>query len=141
MRHSFRFSSIARAACVVFIVGCNDPAQPFAQGEIRLAALTFARIAPSGADVRYTVANPSATSVRITTRCGDALMPAIEQLSGNRWRQYSSGGCLAIYDMSPVDLDPGAQREGVVHIRESGQYRLVLGTDGGSLVSSAFTIE
>ena len=141
MCYSRRFSSIARAACILFIVGCGDPAQPVAQGEIHLSALTFARIVPSGADVRYTVTNPGTASVRITTRCGDELMPAIEQKSGNTWRQYSGGACIAIHEMSPISLEPGAQREGVVHIAEPGQYRLVLGTDGGSLMSSAFTIE
>ena len=141
MCYSRRFSSIARAACILFIVGCGDPAQPVAQGEIHLSALTFARIVPSGGDVRYTVTNPGTASVRITTRCGDELMPAIERKSGNTWRQYSGGACIAIHEMSPISLEPGAQREGVVHIGEPGQYRLVLGTDGGSLLSSTFTIE
>ena len=111
------------------------------QTELRLAALAFTRLAQHGADVRFTVVNLGASTVRITTRCGDQLTPVVERRSGNEWQQYSGGFCITIYPMSPVPLSAGAQRDGVVVLAEPGKYRLILGTESGPVVSATFSIQ
>ncbi|WP_309669018.1 hypothetical protein [Gemmatimonas sp.] len=141
MSRILRICHRALATCILSSFACNDPTHPIAHTELLLAAPAFARAEQGGAEVRYTVANRSATTVHITTRCGDQLSPAIEQRSGNGWRTYSGGTCVTINAMTPVPLLANTQRDGVVEIVEAGEYRLILGTDRGSLTSSAFTIE
>ena len=136
-----RVSHLILAAGILSGFACSDPTRPITQAELQLAAPVFARVAQGGAAVRYTVENRGATTVNITTRCGDHLSPAIEQRSGNGWRQYAGGACITIHPMSPVPLLANTQRDGVVEIAEAGQYRLILGTDRGPLTSSVFFIE
>lgn len=132
---------VSLALCVLCGIACDGPTTPVAETNLYLSAPTFTRDSQHGADVRFTVANRSATTMHITARCGDQLTPEIEQRSGKEWRQYASGVCLTINEMSPVPLETGAQRNGAVVIAESGEFRLTLATDRGPMISSAFTIK
>ena len=108
--------------------------------EVRPASLTFVRSPQGIAEVRYTVSNGSANPVLLTSRCGDRLAPVIERQVAGEWEQYAGGFCQAIYLSSPVPLPAGARREEVSVIADPGVYRLVIHTDGGSVVSEPFTI-
>lgn len=130
----------AVATAAAFGVACSSPTQPGAAVEVRPGGTSFARAAGGAASVPYTVANAGAASVLLTSRCGDHLLPAVEQRTGAGWVAYAGGACLAIYPMSPVPLAAGATRDDAVSVGEAGEYRLVLGTDRGQVTSAAFTV-
>lgn len=91
------------------------------------------------ADVAYAVRNVGAVPVLLTSRCNDAVAPTVERREFGRWHH---GGrlCLAIYDMSPVALGPGETRQEVFPIQEAGEYRLIVETEYGPVVSPAFVV-
>ena len=107
---------------------------------VRLAAPSFALPTAGAATVAFAVANRGATAVRVTSRCGDRLLPAIERRAGERWATYAGGICPAVLDASPLSLGPGAERVDTVSIADPGQYRLVLGTERAPVTSEAFRV-
>ena len=111
--------------------------------EVRPAALTFTRNAQNLVEVPYSVVNGRTASVLLTTRCGDRLSPAVQRREGGEWVQHSGGGCFAIFPMSPVPLAAGARRDEleVISSPPPGQYRLLLGTELGPVLSTTFTVQ
>ncbi|HJR62074.1 MAG TPA: hypothetical protein VJ803_00115 [Gemmatimonadaceae bacterium] len=76
----------------------------------------------------------------LTSRCSDAVAPTVERREFGRWRHYGGRLCLAIYDMSPVALGPGETRQEVFPIQETGEYRLIVETEYGPVVSPGFVV-
>jgi hypothetical protein len=132
-----RFIALATA---FGLAACTSATTPTAV-VIHFPARSFARPPRGSAVVPFTVTNVGMNSVLLTSRCGDHLSPAIERRGASGWQQYSGGYCLAINPMSAVPLAAGASRDDGVIVVESGDYRLVLGTDRGSVVSGAFAIQ
>lgn len=132
-----RLLVLAALACPA---ACATPTGPDIGVALRLAAPSFALPGDGAATVAFTVANRSATAVRVTSRCGDRLVPAIERRMGERWGTYAGGICPAVFDASPLPLGPGAERVDTVAIAEPGEYRLVLGTARAPVTSEAFRV-
>ncbi len=137
-----RRSALVPLACAL-IGACAAPTAPAADAEVELmpAAASFTRPPDGAAAVAFTVANRGEATVRLTSRCGDRITPAVERREGDRWAAYAGGVCLAIYDASPVALAAGAVRAETVAVRDAGEYRLVVGTDRGPITSAAFRVQ
>jgi len=54
-------------------------------------------------------------------------MTAVDQYRAGQWSQFSGDGCFAIYDMSPLALDPGVRITGSRAVAEVGHFRLRAG--------------
>ena len=121
-------------------VACSSPTPPGGAVEVRPGGTAFVRATGGAATVPYTVANAGTASALLTSRCGDHLLPAVEQRTSAGWVQYAGGACLAVYPMSPVPLAAGATRGDAVRVGDAGEYRLVLGTDRGQVTSAAFAV-
>ena len=130
-----------RVLAALLLAACSSATEPVGGIEIRPAALTFTRTMGGSAQVPYTVVNAGETSVLVTSRCGDHLTPVIERRIGGEWTGHSGGFCQTINPMSPVPLVPGARRDEIAFVDQAGQYRLVLGTERGPVVSATFTVQ
>jgi len=54
-------------------------------------------------------------------------MTAVDEYRAGQWSQYSGDGCFAIYDMSPLALDPGGSLTGSRAVGDAGRFRLRAG--------------
>jgi hypothetical protein len=110
--------------------------------EVRPAASSFSRTPQGSVDVPYVVVNAGSTTVRITTRCGDRLLPTVERLVDRGWSQHSGGACIATLVATPAPLAVGARRDETVVISAApaGEYRLVIGTEHGPVASGTFAV-
>src|SRR5688572_11090604 len=99
---------LAPPAILAWCLSCASPLAPEA---VALSVQTFAdgfAIPPSGLSVtvRFQTRNNGTRPVSVA-RCGDRLTAVIDRRERNEWVQVSGGACLAIYDMSPVRVNPG----------------------------------
>jgi hypothetical protein len=140
MNATHRRLAIASATTLVLVAACSNPAAPSAGAQIGLSARAIPLTPAGTADISYFVRNPGDAPVLLTTRCGERLLPSIERKSPGGWQQYAGGACLGIYDASPVPLGPGERRDDAAQLREAGEFRLVIGTDRGRVVSQSFTV-
>lgn len=138
---SSRCRDLLRRACVPLALAgaCMSPTVPGRDVELLPAASEFV-LRPDGvAVVHFSVRNAGAAQV-LVTRCGDRINPAIERRESGGWANYAYDACQANLDMSPVPLAPGEVRSGTVSLGQAGDYRLVLGTDGGPVISVTFAV-
>jgi hypothetical protein len=119
---------------------CGSSTQPDREIAIRTSATEYTRAANTTVSVAYTIVNEGTAALRITNSCGDDASPAIERRSGTRWDVYGGGGCLGIFPVGAVVVQPGATRHGTAAIADAGVYRLVVATDRGQIASASFTI-
>jgi hypothetical protein len=66
----------------------------------------------------------------------------LERRLGRRWTTFGGGICLGIFPSGRVVLEPGSIRASSsgVHVAEPGEYRLVIATERGRVVSPAFAV-
>jgi hypothetical protein len=134
----------SRLAVLLGVVACGAPTGPAAgldAIEVLPSASSFVRRPAGGAAVAFRVVNRGPTTVRLTSRCGDRVTPAVERREGGGWVAYAGGACPAIYDASPLPLAPGAERADTVGVGDAGEYRLVLGTEQAPVTSPAFRVD
>lgn len=135
-----RPSPASTLIAALFAAACSSSTAPEAGIEIRPSAPAFTRTTPGSDQIPYSVLNTGAKPVLITTRCGDRLTPSVQRREGGQWLRYSGDVCITMLPMGPVPIAAGARREDVAFVAEAGQYRLVLGTEHGPVVSSTFTV-
>jgi hypothetical protein len=130
-----------RLAVLLGVAACGTPTGPVAGVEVLPSASSFVRRPTGGAAVAFRVVNRGPTAVRLTSRCGDRVTPAVERREGARWVTYAGGVCPAIHDASPLPLAAGAERVDSVGVADPGDYRLVLGTERASVTSPVFRVD
>lgn len=131
------------------LVACDDTTGPSDSG-LRLSTLEDRLVLPAQGvvDVSFTITNRGETSAFLS-RCGDRIMSAIDRKgSDGSWAQYNGDMCLAIYDMSPLEIAPGESLHGMRGLHEVGTYRLRIGTSSNpsataqwTTVSDSFTVK
>ena len=103
----------------------SEPDSPNVQVEVNASTL---EIDPSVGSVMvpFTVRNTAGADVYLD-RCGDRISTLVERRENGRWVHFLSDGCPAVFDMSPLLLEVGAQRSSFRILRDRGQYRLRIG--------------
>jgi len=117
-------------ASALALVGaaCGDSVSPGSTLRVSTTSPAFVLISSSElARVTFRTSNLGSAAVYLS-RCGDRVVAAVERWEGGKWVQFSGDYCLAVSDMSPVPLQPGASRDDLRTIGERGRYRLRLGT-------------
>lgn len=134
------------SALLLSVASCQD--------STGLAGVAFAvsrqtvQADPGVVAYRFVVINQSDATIWMNA-CNRIVSPDIDFVVGGRTVDTMSGGfCLAIYDMSPIALEPGQSYEGerAVPYRAGVQYRPSLGVSsertlqgrGGRLQAAAF---
>lgn len=122
--------------------GCSFGTEPVAGVSVSPSDAAFALPALGGVSVPYTVANHGTTPVRLTGSCGDDPAAVLERRLGRRWSTFGGGICLGIFPSGRVVLEPGSIRASSsgVHVAEPGEYRFVIATERGRVVSPAFAV-
>jgi len=121
VRSLFAFGAIS-----AYLVGCQTATGPSDGVRIQLRGTVFYRPSSGPAIVPFTITNMSSQRVYLS-RCGTRIMTAVDQYRAGQWSQYSGDGCFAIYDMSPLALDPGASITGSRTVADAGRFRLRAG--------------
>ena len=57
-------------------------------------------------------------------RCGDQINLTVDRYSGGGWVNYRYGACLAVLDMSSIELAPGNRETQSFALRDAGRYRV-----------------
>jgi hypothetical protein len=114
------------AAISTCFAGCQTGTGPSDGVRMQLPGTVFYRPSSGPAIVAFTITNLSSQRVYLS-RCGTRIMTAVDQYRGGQWSQYSGDGCFAIYDMSPLALDPGASITGSRAVADAGRFRLRAG--------------
>src|SRR2546426_7136051 len=95
------------AAISTCFARCQTGTGPSDGVRMQLPGTVFYRPSSGPAIVAFTITNPSSQRVYLS-RCGTRVMTAVDQYRGGQWSQYGGDGGFAIYDMSPLALDPRA---------------------------------
>jgi len=119
-------SLFAFAAISTCLGGCQTGTGPSDGVRLQLSGTVFYRPSSGPAIVAFTITNLSSRRVYLS-RCGTRIMTAVDQYRAGQWSQYSGDGCFAIYDMSPLALDPGASITGSRAVGDAGRFRLRAG--------------
>ncbi len=119
-------SLFAFAAVSTCLAGCQTGTEPSDGVRMQLPDTVLDRPSSGPAIVAFTISNLSSQRVYVS-RCGTRIMTAVDQYRAGQWSQYSGDGCFAIYDMSPLALDPGASITGSRAVGEAGRFRLRAG--------------
>ena len=89
----------------------------------------------------FSVRNSGPSAIGLS-RCGDNLLPELQRRTNGVWLNASAPVCLAIYDTSPLLLEPGETRHGRHSARGHEVYRVLLGVyDRSNVASPSFRIE
>ena len=142
--------SIMRLATVgtllVFATACALVGPSDDRLDVKITEVEIQPAPANGALVTFSVTNLGNGSVWLE-RCGDRVMAAVDYAVGPGWVPYSGDACLAIYDMSPLELEAGTTVSSARSILKPGVYRIRLGfreTPGGDVswdaVSDGFSV-
>jgi hypothetical protein len=107
------------------MIGCSGLTDTDSAPAVRVSAATIGQ--STGIHVSYSVENVLDVRTYFPS-CGGSLAGGLERWSGGRWDDIGGWGCLAIYSMVPIALDPAETTEGEIGIwfREHGIYRVLL---------------
>ncbi len=124
--HRLLRSLCAFAAVSTCLSACQTGTEPSNALRMQLAGTVFQRRSPDPAIVPFTITNLTAQR-QYLSRCGSRIMTAVDQYTARQWSQYSGDACQAIYDMSPLALEPGASVTSARAVGEAGRFRLRAG--------------
>jgi hypothetical protein len=93
---------------------------------MQLGDTVFQRPSSGPVIVPFTITNLTSQRVYLS-RCASRLMTTVDQYTAGQWSDYSGDGCFAIYDMSPLAVDPGASVTGSRAVADVGRFRLRAG--------------
>ena len=116
--------------CLAFlsplVTACAGTSAPVAGLVVRTSAVSYTRRASEPAIIDFTVTNTYDHRVYLA-RCGPRIMSALDRAAASGWAQYSGDACVAIYDMSPLPIEPGVTLGSSRSVYDLGQYRLRIG--------------
>ena len=121
LRSLFAFATISTC-----LAGCQTGTGPSDAVRMQLAGAVFHRPSSGPAIVPFTITNMGSQRVYLS-RCGTRIMTAVDQYRAGQWSEFSGDGCFAIYDTSPLALDPGARITGSRAVSDAGRFRLRAG--------------
>lgn len=131
------------------LTACGSPVQPD-QPDVTVSTERHVfEIDPEtgSAAVAFEIANHGSQTVYVP-RCSDRVVAVVDRREGGDWRNWTSGVCPAVRDLSPLDLEPGETARSERPVTEVGRYRLripVRGRPDGraeeTLVSNDFQVE
>ena len=122
-------SLFACGALGLCVSACQAGTEPSGAVRMELSGTVFQRATPDPAVVTFTVSNVSMKRVYLS-RCGSRIMTAIDQYVSGQWSAYSTDGCAADQDMSPLPLDPGGSMTSTRGLYDAGVFRLRAGATG-----------